>query len=444
MLYRVIIGNYKSFAHEQEFNMFPNMRRDNFTHHIYDVETLPVLKGTAIYGANGSGKSNFIKALDFVKRFTTAGTNVDKTWLKNWYIQNRFRLPVMESDKPSGILLEFGIGDSVYIYSLDINNEGVKAENLYLSGKGKEDSISIFTRSYNHVEFQAANVGEEIRKIFERQITDNPSLSVLSLNGCLHLSDDENMKKAYNWFKDNLSIISINRQIPWLIEQLKKQNDVMEFVNKVFSEIDLGVKHMDITSSPLDKWLEKTTEEDKSIVTSLISKGAVNADQSVSKMGGEVPMYSLSEENGERMIRELIFTQIGQDGYVGNMEVSSQSSGTLRLLTLVPALYQAIHTDSTIVVDEIDNGIHPLLIKRLIKFFGDSQTKGQLIFTTHETPLLNQQELLRADEVWFTEKKAGETLMYSLNEFKYHKTLSIENGYLQGRFGAIPFLGSLQ
>ena len=86
----------------------------------------------------------------------------------------------------------------------------------------------------------------------------------------------------------------------------------------------------------------------------------------------------------------------------------------------------------------------PILIKHLIKFFGNSETNGQLIFTTHETPLLNQQELLRADEVWFTEKKSGETQMYSLNDFKYHKSLSVENGYLDGRFGAIPFLGSFE
>jgi hypothetical protein len=97
-----------------------------------------------------------------------------------------------------------------------------------------------------------------------------------------------------------------------------------------------------------------------------------------------------------------------------------------------------------LIIDEIDNGIHPLLIKLLIRYFGETNTVGQLIFTTHETPLLNQQELLRADEVWFTEKKSGETQMYSLNDFKYHKSLSIENGYLDGRFGAIPFLGSLE
>ena len=89
MLYRVIIGNYRSFGEEQEFNMFPNMRRDNFTHHIYHAESLPVLKETAIYGANGSGKSNFVKALAFIERFATEVSPQDKLWLKNWYLENR-------------------------------------------------------------------------------------------------------------------------------------------------------------------------------------------------------------------------------------------------------------------------------------------------------------------------------------------------------------------
>ena len=211
--------------------MFPNMRRDNFTHHIYHAESLPVLKETAIYGANGAGKSNFVKALAFIERFATEVSAQDKLWLRNWYLDNRFRLPVLEGDQPVGILVEFGLEGSVYIYNVEIGMNGVETENLYISGKGKGDHTSIFTRSGNNVTFEAANVGEDVRKIFVRQITDNPSTSILALNGTLHLTDDENMAKAFKWFNKNLTVISVARQIPWLIEQLKDQKDVLEFVN---------------------------------------------------------------------------------------------------------------------------------------------------------------------------------------------------------------------
>lgn len=443
MLYRVIVSNYRSFGEAQEFNLFPNMRRDNFTHHIYNAESLPVLKETAIYGANGSGKSNFVKALAFIERFATELSSQDKFRLKNWYLENRFRLPVLEGNQPVGILVEFGIEGSVYIYNIEIGLDGVETENLYISGKGKGDNRSIFSRSGNNVTFEAANVGGDVSKIFVRQITDNPSASVLSLNGTLHLTDDENMERAYNWFKKNLSVISVQRQIPWLIEQLKDQEDVLGFVNNIFTEVGLGISHMDINASEFDEWINKTNNNERNIINSLLNNKGAEQNHTVSKMGSEVPMYSISTENGARMVREFIFKQIGRNGYEGMMDASAQSAGTLRLLSLVPALYYAMKTESTIVIDEIDNGIHPILIKQLVKYFGKSDTKGQLIFTTHETPLLNQQELLRADEVWFTEKKSGETQMYSLNDFKYHKSLSVENGYLDGRFGAIPFLGTL-
>ncbi len=77
----------------------------------------------------------------------------------------------------------------------------------------------------------------------------------------------------------------------------------------------------------------------------------------------------------------------------------------------------------------------------LLKFYGSKKSKGQLIFTTHTTQLLNQQELLRPDEIWLTEKENGNSKMYSINDFKIHNTINLENGYLDGRYGAVPQIG---
>ena len=122
------------------------------------------------------------------------------------------------------------------------------------------------------------------------------------------------------------------------------------------------------------------------------------------------------------------------------MKISSQSDGTVRLLTLIPALYCAMFLNRAVFIDEIDNSIHPNLIFELLKFFGHNKSNGQLIFTTHTTSLLNQQELVRPDEIWLTEKSNGSTRMYSLNDFKLHHTLNIENGYLDGRYGGVPVI----
>jgi len=124
---------------------------------------------------------------------------------------------------------------------------------------------------------------------------------------------------------------------------------------------------------------------------------------------------------------------------------AEESDGTLRLMDYLPALFKVINTSEVYLVDEIERSIHPVLIKELIKKFShDNSTKGQLIFTTHESNLLDQ-DIFRPDEIWFAEKKKeGSTELYPLSEFKEHHTIDIRKGYLNGRYGAIPFLGNLR
>ena len=97
MLYRIITGNYKSFAENTSFDLFPNPKRETFPNHVYGEGVTPVLKSTAIYGANGAGKSNLIKGMRFIQEFaTTLNTGKDSQKLRNWYLNNRFKLPVEE------------------------------------------------------------------------------------------------------------------------------------------------------------------------------------------------------------------------------------------------------------------------------------------------------------------------------------------------------------
>jgi len=115
------------------------------------------------------------------------------------------------------------------------------------------------------------------------------------------------------------------------------------------------------------------------------------------------------------------------------------------LLDFVSHFYDIIFEGKTIIIDEIEKSLHPLIIKELIrKFSHEKNTNGQLIFTTHESNLLDQ-DIFRQDEIWFAEKdKDGCTDLYSLSDYKEHNTIDIRKGYLMGRYGAIPFLGNLK
>lgn len=445
MLYRVIIGNFTSFAKVSQFDMFPNMKRENFINHVYTNGSVPVLKECAIYGANGSGKSNFIRALQFIKAFATEFVlDRDLDWLVSFYKRNRFRLPLISDNEPMVFAIEFSGATSSYIYTIELDCNGVAEEALYISGIGKTKNQLLFKRNYENIVFSDKIATDEMSKVFHRQLKSNLSISALGIIGRLHLIDNKYINEAYDWFSNRFDIIEVSHQIPWLVQQLSQQSDVMNFVRSVFSEIGLGVNDLTIKSEAFDEWLKHADKGDKTVMTKFLeSIPSVGDGKAVAKMNRQFPHLTISEEDGVRTVQELVFHQMGQNGYIGDMECETQSSGTLRLLTLVPAIYYAIKLGKTVVIDEIDNSIHPMLIKKMIQYFGKSDANGQLIFTTHETALLNQQELLRPDEVWMMEKNDGITRMYSLNDFKIHKTLSLENGYIDGRFGAIPFLGNL-
>ncbi|MDD4515967.1 ATP-binding protein [Massilibacteroides sp.] len=426
MLLRFIIQNFRSFYSPVQFDMFPNPRRTSFPEHIIEGK-VPLLKQAAIYGANGSGKSNFIKALSFLKRFVT-----DKNFIKKDQLdKSKFRLIQGGNKEPISLIVEFFNAEQYYIYEIAINSESIEKEALYLSGIG-EDNVLLFLRTGNQVKMRTEQA-EDVRFAIEKLLETNPMSSLFALNKEFPILKDKEIEGAFDWFFHELEIVKPDSFIPILIELMASNQPLMEFVNNVFEKLDTGITRLKINKKAEDQSFD---DEVKSLLNKEIGK-----DQLLTRMRKNRNMCSLSLENGKKILKEFLFEQSGKDGYAGEMDIAVQSDGTVRLLTLIPAFYSAMKGHKTVCVDEIDNSIHPLLIRELIALFSGSPASGQLIFTTHEVCLLDQKKLLRPDEVWFTEKHEGETCMYSLNDFKEHNTISIENGYLGGRYGGIPFLG---
>jgi len=136
-----------------------------------------------------------------------------------------------------------------------------------------------------------------------------------------------------------------------------------------------------------------------------------------------------------------------RQGQLVEFSIDEESEGTQRLINLIPALFiLKKNPEKVIFLDELDRRLHPLLSRKFLEFFLQckiEQSKNQLIFTTHDTNLLDL-DLLRRDEIWFVEKNnQGASQLYSLAEFKIRSDLKVEKGYLNGRFGAIPFFGNI-
>ena len=154
--------------------------------------------------------------------------------------------------------------------------------------------------------------------------------------------------------------------------------------------------------------------------------------------------FNIVKKGGEQVVQEFLFREKGIDGHKGYMDIDSQSDGTVRLLTLIPLIYEAIKNGRVVVIDEIDNSFHSELIFELVRYYAESSSKGQLIFTTHETRLMNQQLLMRVDEMWKVEKRDGSSVLSSFNDYKIHGTINVEHGYREGRYGGIPDIGQYE
>ncbi len=154
----------------------------------------------------------------------------------------------------------------------------------------------------------------------------------------------------------------------------------------------------------------------------------------------------ITKEDDKIVVKKMLATHVNSEGQDIPFDLENESDGTKRLLDFIPAFDKILQLDVTFIIDEIDQSLHPALLKALVtKIMSDETTKGQLIFTTHESYLLDL-DIFRQDEIWFVEKdkKTGSSQIYSLSDFKPRYDLDIRKGYLKGRFGAIPFLARLE
>jgi AAA15 family ATPase/GTPase len=408
--------------------MFPNIKREKFQHHIYKDMSVPLLKQSAIYGANGSGKSNFIKAIKFLRDFIMRDNFLQFVDLDDYIFQ-------LTKEKSQTIVfeIEFYHKERYYLYTVKIDKKEV-SENLSISGLGRTEDKLIFDRKGTNIESAYLQNKDAVKQLLQQ----NPLVSLLPLNMRFPIIINNDINKVYDWFFSKLVIVPIKSTIPTLIELMSNNPRLLSFANSVFGKIGIGINSLKIEDTSFEKWISNKKNADN--LKGLVEKNLQQQNMNISHLENDRNTFNISVQKGIRTVQEFLFDQIGQADYHKEMKISAQSDGTVRLLILIPALYNAIYEQKTIFIDEIDNSIHPNLMYDLLKFYANSKTNGQLIFTTHTTKLLNQQELVRPDEIWKAEKTDGNTRMSSLNDYKLHNTLNIENGYLDGRYGGVPII----
>lgn len=404
--------------------MFPNQNRVRFPEHIYQHD-VALLKESAIYGPNGSGKSNFIKAVGFFRNFL-----IEKDYLKRVDL-SRVKYRLMEqNNKPVTMEMEFTVKGKYYLYIIRIG-ESV-GEELYESGIGQKEDVLIFKREGSRISSENIDNPSSAEKLLEK----NPRSSVLSLNNEFPILNSEDVSVVYRWLKEKVVVVDITSKIPVLIHMMSQNGRLQQFADEMLQGSDLNIHKFSVQEQAFDDWIMSHQDNHLRDLVEQHVKDTGSALEFGRDMRNEFNVYK--DSDGTRKVQEFAFRQMGLNGFERDMDIQSQSDGTVRMLTLIPAFYDAMFNEKTVFVDEIENSIHPNLIYEMVKYYSSHRSNGQLIYTTHLSKLMDQQELLRLDEYWIVDKVEGQTNMRSLSEFAIHNTIKIEHGYLQGRYGGVP------
>ena len=446
MLLRVILENFFSFKEQTEFNLFPSSRTQQLPGHIVPQGHTKVLRLSAIYGANGAGKSNLIKAMSILRNIVRDGTI--ETIASSFY-----SMPFLLNDETKGspvsIAVEFYREGVIYYYTLSFVRDCIVNEELYISGE-KNDEL-VFSRSN----------GDSAQKIefYKGYLEKNPANGVfaealsekilgktdllLSFMGDKYSEDIQDISNAYDWFLNDLVIVRPNGMSGITAHQLDRNPEMLQLLNRLLPEMNTGISKIEIKTAILQ-------ENDDTLSPGLrrrmqIAKSTPGVAIPAENRFDSRVHASVVYENGECLLKMMQPIHVDMLGNERQMPLESESDGTIRLIEYIPFIYSIFNEDKIFLIDEIERSVHPVMIKVIVSKISEKETcRGQLVFTTHESCLLDQ-KILRADEIWLTQKDGNQaTRIYPLSDFNIHKTANIEHGYLNGRYGGIPFLSNLK
>jgi AAA15 family ATPase/GTPase len=448
MLLRFSVKNLFSFKDETEFNLLPG-RITRLSHHKYSNLGIEVLKLSALYGANGAGKSNLIKAISLLRKLVMTGV------IPNELNSQKFKLSPKSKKDYTYLGIEFIKNETAFHYSVKVNDGIIQEEEFCVSGLGIKKDEMLFRRTIDfdkkiQIEFfEGFEENKEnvlLKTVIEKDLIkpDKPLIHLLQ-----SLSSDAfvDIRFATKWFTENLEVIYPHTRPSALVERIDKESDLKLFAIDMMKSFQTGIANLNTETKSIEEFLGQDNQKDIDEITLELKK---NPEQSVViENAGSKEQVVIVNENDKIVSKRLMFEHKGEKNEMVKFTFDEESDGTRRLLEYIPAIKSVIGNDKVFIIDEIERSIHPLIVKELIsKFSQDEKSKGQLVFSTHESNLLDQ-EIFRQDEIWFAEKnKAGATELYPLSEFnidgqKEHHTINIQKGYLSGRYGAIPFLGNL-
>lgn len=409
MLIEFSVENFKSIKDKAILSLV-STKDDSLQSNLINctqIEPDKLLKTAVIYGANASGKSNIISAINFLKALVLNSHNHQQG---QGVAFTPFKLDKETINKPTKMEAIFIQKNIKYVYGVSFIKEKIIDEYLYYYPNGKK--AKVFERK-NTIQYEFT-IEQQVQEFIAKRTLDN----------MLYLSKStqekyEKTANAFEWFREILQILPPIEQIDlskFTVDLIKNDPSFKELVLKALCEADIGIEDLKtdirkVSASDLPDFFPPQIKE--MIISDKLST------------------------------LQQIDIKTSHKGVEFNFN-SEESEGTKRIFSIIGPIIDSLRNGMVLIVDELDIRLHHLLNLFLINLFHDptqNKSNAQLIFTTHNVLLLDQ-DLFRRDQIWFTEKNnnTGSTDLYSLWEYSPRKDKDIKKGYLAGKYGALPFI----
>lgn len=405
MLLRFSVSNHLSLRDSQELLFTTSSLKDK-AEGLIACAAAPrgtVLPAVVLFGANASGKSNLVHALKAMQRMVLfSHTRGDAS---GGVPRHAFKLDASYSDKPSRFEIDFVHQGVRYHYGFEADDTAFLSEWLYAIPKSHRRLM--FEREGNDFRF-----GRELKG-------QNNTIAGLTRSNSLYLSAaaqnrHEQISSLYEYIRSMNCYMSIGSDSEYWLRNNEIDTRVIEFLGK----LDTGICDYQRREEPHEMPRAALQEALRELADTPID-------------------LNLS---GKQVTVELAHRS--RDGKPVYLNLGLESAGTRRLLVMLSHAYRALDTGTPLVIDELDMSLHTLAGAAVLQLFCSPETnpKGaQLVATVHDTNLMGWSGL-RRDQIWFTEKdEDGATLLYPLTDIRTRRSDNLEKGYLQGRYGAVPF-----
>lgn len=436
MLLDFYVSNYRSFDSEQKFSMRAG-KYSRLENQIINVDGNRFLKGGILFGANAAGKTNLIKAISFAKNIVLRGVTPGRL------INRHFRISEDAKERPGIFQFELEYNGNYYNYGFKISyiDADIISEWLYLNSattrkclfyRDKTDGVK------SELNFKDKGVYQRFW-IYSEDVAENRTLlSEIVAHKLQNIEEFTPFYEVYKWFED--LIIIYPESVYGGYKQFFINDKSRNSLERMLAYFDTGIEGIKEEEKPLEETLAFLPDKVRNDIVSQLQSGFDNSEDDVD-ISADISINNKRISISKNSVGDLVASQLMMNhGNSGEMfDLEDESDGTRRLFDLIP-IYSKAQEDKTIIIDELDRSFHSKLTEEFLnKFFRDNKdNKSQIIFTTHDTYLLDL-EKFRQDEIWFVERtENNSSRLYSLKDYKARFDKDIRKEYLDNKYGAIP------